>query len=74
MQLLQTTQRINLAFLEVLMRAYYFHTRQVADAKIPEAVTQAQRRMKKFLKDVAELRASGTGNLYSLTQALRTVS
>jgi hypothetical protein len=67
---IETAQQINLAFLEVLMRTYYFHTSPVPKEGFSEAVASGERRIKKFMEDVAGMLTAGTGDLAGLSLAL----
>lgn len=67
---LEAAQQINMAFLEVLMRTYYFHTPPVPKEAFNEAVASGERRIKKFMEDVAGMLTAGTGDVAGLILAL----
>lgn len=67
---LESAQQINMAFLEVLMRTYYFHTPAVPKEAFSEAVASGERRIKKFMEDVAGMLTAGTGDVAGLILAL----
>lgn len=66
---LEDAQQINMAFLEVLMRTYYFHTVPVPKEAVPQATADAKRRIARFMEDVAGLLERG-GAVRELTMRL----
>lgn len=63
---MESAQQINMAFLEVLMRTYYFHTVPVPKEAQSEAVANANRRIARFIEDVAATLEKG-GDIQELT-------
>ena len=63
---LESAQQINMAFLEVLMRTYYYHTVPVPKEAMPQAIADATRRIDKFIEDVAGMLQKG-GAMQELT-------
>ncbi|MDO5693504.1 MAG: hypothetical protein Q4G70_13700 [Pseudomonadota bacterium] len=58
---MENAQQINMAFLEVLMRTYYYHTVPVPKEAAPQAVADANRRIARFIEDVAGMLERGGG-------------
>lgn len=56
---LETENQILMAFLEVFMRTYYFHTLTVPAEARKTAAAEADRRARKFIEDVASLLQKG---------------
>ena len=56
---LEGSMQINMAFLEVLMRTYYYHTNPVPKEAAPQAVADANRRIDRFIEDVAGMLQKG---------------
>ena len=65
----ESSLQINMAFLEVLMRTYYFHTTPVPKEAAPQAVAEAKRRIDRFIEDVAGMLQKG-GAMQELTLKL----
>lgn len=63
---IESTQHIQVSFLEVLMRTYYFHTVPVPKEAHSQAVADATRRIDKFIEDVAGTLQKG-GAMQELT-------
>lgn len=66
---MESSLQINMAFLEVLMRTYYFHTTPVPKEAAPQAVAEAKRRIDRFIEDVAGMLQKG-GSMQELTLKL----
>ena len=63
---MESAQQINMAFLEVLMRTYYFHTVPVPKDATQQAIADANRRIARFIEDVAGMLEKG-GAMQELT-------
>lgn len=63
---IESAQHIQISFLEVLMRTYYYHTVPVPKEAQPQAMADAVRRIDKFIEDVAGTLQKG-GAMQELT-------
>ena len=51
---IQDSQHVSVAFLEVFMRAYYYHTPSVAQSNKTQAIEEATRRADRFMQDLMQ--------------------
>lgn len=63
---IESAQHIQISFLEVLMRTYYYHTMPVPKEAHRQAMADAMRRIDKFIEDVAGTLQKG-GAMQELT-------